>query len=206
MIGTALMILVMGGHQTEPNPSNTPWNINILDNNKVSIFGISLEKTTIQDANQIFASFPETRLIEQNNQLQLRAIYHELQFSGLVANIELIYKLDDSTLQSLKDTAIPGPDDRYFHLVENKEISLLNSTVSSLIYKPAIDYEIDIILQRFGPPQRKLKLSENVSRWTYIESGLDIIIDNAGPDVFIYSSLENEPSASEMNKEETTIE
>ena len=204
MIGTTLLILVMGGHQSQQNSAYTPWNINVLDNNKISIFGISLGKTTIQDANQIFASFPETRLLEENNRQQLRAIYRELQFDGLIADIELIYNLDDSTLQQLKTSAIPEPESSYYRLPENIEISLLNSTATSLIYKPAIDYEMDIILQRFGAPHSEQTLSDNILRWSYPESGLTIIIDDSGPDKFIYTLLEEiAPDASTTDTEVT---
>ena len=190
MIGTALLILVIGGNPTEDQPAYTPWNINILDNNKIRVFGVTLGKTTIQDANQIFASFPETRLIDNNGKLQLLAIYQQLQFGGLIADIELNYDLDDSTLQKLKDSAIIAPKSEHLNLPENVEISLLNTAIANLIYKPSIDYEIDIILQRFGTPESEQKISENSTLWTYTESGLEIIINDTGPDTFIYSLLE----------------
>lgn len=206
MIGTTLLILVMGGNQSQHNSSYTPWSINVLENNKISVFGISLGKTTIQDANQIFASFPETRLLEENNRQQLRAIYHEIQFDGLIADIELVYNLDDNTLQQLKTSAIPEPDSSYFRLPENIEISLLNSTVSSLIYKPAIDYEMDIILQRFGTPHNEQRISDKILRWSYPESGLEIMIDDTGPDQFIYTLLEKISADASANDTEVSIE
>ena len=182
------MILVMGDDQrNQQNTSYTPWSIDTLDNHKIKVFGITLGKTTIQDANVIFALFPETRLIQNDNNLQLLAIYHNMQFSGLQADIELLYGLDQNKLQQLKKSAIAGNKPGEFHLSENVEISLLNSPVSSLIYKPAIDYDIDMILQRFGTPDSEQKISDGISRWTFTEFNLDLIIDTNGPDKFIYS-------------------
>jgi len=191
MIGTTLLILVIGGHQTQRHPSYTPWNINILDNNKTRIFGITLGKTTIQDANQIFASFPETRLMEKDGKLQLLAHYHDLQFSGLIADIELSYMLDNDELQKLKDSAVANSQTEYPGLVLTKaiEIALLNTHISSLIYKPSVDYEIDIILQRFGTAEIEQKISENESLWIYPEFGLNILINDKGSDVFTYSLI-----------------
>jgi len=190
MIGSALLILVIGGNPTQDHPAYTPWNINVLDNNKIRVFGVTLGKTTIQDANQIYARFPETRLIDNNGKLQLLAIYRQLQFGGLVADIELNYDLDNTTLQKLKDSAFLDPKTEHLNLPENVEISLLNTVIANLIYKPSIDYEIDIILQRFGTPESEQKMSGNLTLWTYPKSGLEIIINDAGPDTFIYSLLE----------------
>lgn len=181
------MILVMGGHQTQRMPSYTPWNVDILKADKIKVFGITLGKTAIQDANQIFASFPKTRLVENEGKLQLLAIYHDIQFSGLLAEIELRYDLEQKKLQQLKESAIADKEPGVFLLAEEVEISLLSNSVSSLVYKPSIDYEIDIILQRFGTPDNEQHMSENISRWSYTNFKLDIIIDKAGPDTFIYS-------------------
>jgi hypothetical protein len=189
MIGTTLMILVMGGHQTQRHPSYTPWNIDILENNKIRVFGVTLGKTTIQDANQIFASFPETRLVEKDEKLKLLAIYHELQFGGLVADIELSYNLDNDELKKLKDVATTDAQSGHLRLPEDIEMTLLSTNISKLVYKPSVDYEIDTILQRFGTPKSEQTISGNVTRWIYSESGLDILINQNDLDIFTYSLI-----------------
>jgi hypothetical protein len=195
MIGSALIILVIGDDRNQVQTSYTPWNIHILHDNKIKIFGITLGKTTIQDANQIFSSFPETRLLEtrsleNNDTLKLLAIYTELKFGGLIADIELIYSLTDNQLQQLKDTSIVEPESGHLHLSADIKMTLLDTVIASLIYKPSIDYETDLILQRFGLPESEQKISANVTRWSYDSSGLEILIDTTGPDTFIYSLIE----------------
>lgn len=189
MIGTTLLILVMGGHQTQRHPSYVPWNIDILENDKSRVFGVTLGKTTLQDANQIFSSFPETRLIEKNGTLQLIATYRELQFNGLIADIELIYALGNVELQNLKTAALEHSSAEPWLLSKETEMSLLSTPISSLIYKPSVDYEIDTILQRFGTPDNEQQISVNESLWIYTQSGLQILINKGGPDIFTYSLI-----------------
>ncbi len=188
MIGCALMIMVIGGKGFESNSTYTPWNIDIVQNNNIRVFGITLGKTRIQDANQILASFADTRLVKNENRLQLIAVYNELNLAGLIAEIELLYDLDEAKLAELKKSAEQDDKLNSMHLPENIEMDLLTAVVSKLTYKPSVDYEIDIILQRFGPAASEEKINENVEHWTYPDIGLEIIIDKQGPDQFIYSS------------------
>ena len=104
MIGTALLILVIGGNPTEDQPAYTPWNISILDNNKIRVFGVTLGKTTIQDANQIFANFPETRLIDNNGKLQLLFCHTKSTFKLLKLSFFSLFcckQIDSDVLEKM---------------------------------------------------------------------------------------------------------
>ena len=188
MIACALMIMVIGGKRFESQPGYMPWNIDIVQNDNIRVFGVTLGKTRIQDANQILSSFADTRLIKNDNGLQLIAFYDELNLSGLIAKVELLYDLDKTKLAELEKSAIQDNELNSMHLPEDIEMDLLTTVVSGLIYKPAVDFEIDIILQRFGPAASEDRINENVERWTYPDIGLEIVIDKQGPDQFIYSS------------------
>ena len=188
MIGTALMIMVMGDKQHSSNLNNTPWDITIHENGNIRVFGITLGKTTIQDANQILANFPETRLIISTSP-KLVAVYDELNISGFIASIELTYALEDDALNKLVTNTTVLPEKNYGQLDKDLEMNLLSTSVSELIYKPSIDYDMDAILQRFGQPGSETKLSETITRLEYPELGLEIMIDTQAPDYFKYQPL-----------------
>lgn len=200
MIGTALMILVIGGEPIQDHPDYTPWNISILENNKTKVFGITLGKTAVQDANQIFASFPETQLIlRDDGEHQLFALYKELKLGGLIADIQVAYKLDKDMLENLAQSANINPETGQTRLPEELEISLLSSTIDSLIYKPSVDYETEIILQRFGPPDSEETISDTITHWLYPDTGLKIILNTKGLDTFMYSLLTGNLDLPEVN-------
>jgi hypothetical protein len=188
MIACALMIMVIGGKRFEERPEYMPWNIDIVLNNNIRVFGVTLGKTRIQDANQILASFADTHLVKNGNKTQLVAVYNELNMAGLIAEIELLYDLEENKLAELEKLSTQDNAHNSKHLPKDIEMDLLTTVVSKLTYKPSVDFEIDIILQRFGPAASEEKISENIEHWFYPDMGLEIIIDKQGPDQFIYSS------------------
>lgn len=195
MIGTALMIMVMGEKQTPSDLNSTPWEVSIINNQNVRVFGITLGKTTIQDANQILASFPETRLIQDGSQAKLVAVYDELIIGGFIASIELNYALDADRLKQLVDKSSIVVDKNYRLLDKDTEMALLSTVINGLIYRPGIDYDIDAILQRFGQADSELKVTDTITQLNYPELGLEIIIDTQGSDLFKYQPLSALPES-----------
>lgn len=194
MIGTALMIAVIGGKRSTSQMEYMPWQIDTLKNGHTRVFGITLEKTSIQDANQILSSFPDTRLYDADSTSpRLVAVYDELNISGLLAQIELVYDVDAAQLMELQQLASPVENQDYKKLPADREMALLDAVVKELIYKPAIDYQADDIQQRFGPPTEDVKLDENTRLWRYPDLGLQIRVSDVTTDEFIYSSLATIP-------------
>lgn len=189
MIGTALMVMVMSEKQNLSDLNTSPWEIDIHKNGNIRVFGITLGKTTIQDANQILASFPETRLIMDTPQARLVAVYDELNLGGYLANIELNYALDENTLKNLTENTAVLTDKNYGKIDKDIELSLLSTVINGLTYKPGIEYDIDAILQRFGQPVNEVKLSDTSTRLEYPDMGLEIMIDTQAPDYFKYQPL-----------------
>ena len=190
MIGTALMIAVIGGQRESRVTGHMPWEVNVLDDGKVRAFGITLGKTQIQDANQILASFPEVRLVsDENNQYKLMAIYDDLNIGGFIAKLELQYELDEQQLAELQTRATAIADTNYYKLASETEMGLLTHKVTALVYKPSIDYDMDMILQRFGQPDEELKINDHLQKWSYQDQGLDILINSQGLDEFHYHPI-----------------
>jgi len=205
MIGTAMMIAVIGQHEPTTQLDTMPWEVDKLENGSLRVFGLTLGKTSIQDANQIFASFAETRLqvsTDSNHyqSYQLIAIYDDLIIGGLIAQIKLNYLIDSSQLQniyrSLKNSQKDNIDTEALkegieHYAVSKEIEIeqLNKPVSSITYTPSIDYDLDSIRQYFGPAAEEKQVNEDLQLWSYPEMGLKIYISQSKPDHFIYTPL-----------------
>lgn len=193
MIATALMILVIGDSPDSEQTAQAPWNIDIQANGTSRVFGITLGRTQLQDANQILAQYPDTYFIPASDDMPARlvSVYDELNTGGLLATIELQYALEPSTLAEYEKSALTVADKPYLQLSDQHQMQLLSATIKNLIYKPAIDYEVDVILQRFGPATEQLQINDSTQSWRYPELGLEIVIDSAGPDTFIYQAIES---------------
>jgi len=205
MIGTAMMIAVIGQHEPTTQLDTMPWEVDRLENGSLRVFGLTLGKTSIQDANQIFASFAKTRFqvsTDSNHYqtYQLIAIYDDLIIGGLVAQIKLNYLIESSQLQniyrSLKKSQTDNNDTEalkegidLYAVSKEIEIKQLNKPVSSITYTPSIDYDLDSIRQYFGPAAEEKQINEDLQLWSYPEMGLKIYISQSKPDHFIYTPL-----------------
>lgn len=211
MVGTAMMIAVIGQHETDIQLDYMPWEIDILDNGKTHVFGITLEKTTVQEANQIFANFAETLLVssphypsttepqteEQPQQREYRLIarYNNLTIGGLVAEIQLNYQLEPSTLLSLyqqfkKISDRQGEEKTQMLSLDTKtEMSFLNTPVNRITYIPSVNYDESLLIQHFGAPAREIQHGNGNTSWHYPPMGLEIILSATERDRFIYSPI-----------------
>ena len=200
MIGTAMMIAVIGQHKPTINLDYTPWQIDSLDNGTTRVFGLTLGKTTIQEANQIFASFADTRLTVKTDsdgspQYELIAYYDEITMSGLVASLHLNYKLDQQQLASLyqqvknsEPVTSPNMTEQHYKLDNDTEISYLSTPISSITYIPVINYGQETIRQRFGQAKDETATADGEQIWNYPDLGLKIYIYTDQPERFIYAS------------------
>ncbi len=200
MIGTAMMIAVIGQHEQTTQLDTMPWDVDRLENGSLRVFNITLGKTRIQEANQIFARFGKTQLlvttdVDKNKTYQLITTYEDLIIGGLIAKIELTYQLtqDDlknivSSLENMHDAKTQKYSQKY-SVSEEVQMQYLNTPVASIIYTPSIDYGLETIRQNFGQAAEESKLNNNEQLWYYPEMGLQIYIHKTEPDQFIYAPL-----------------
>ncbi len=189
MIGTALVIAVIGDRRPPPLPGYLPWEIQILNNGNTRIFGITLNKTRIQDANQILSRFPSTHYIEDPSEPGLYAVYDQLNLGGFLARLELQYDIPGDSFPRQ-----PGNDGQgtFEQLSEQMQMKLLDSRVKRIRYIPEVDYSEELILQHFGQADEEQKVNEQSKRWIFRQMGLSILVNDNGPDIFSYASIASE--------------
>jgi hypothetical protein len=200
MIGTAMMIAVIGQHEPDIQLDSLPWEVDRLDNRSLRVFGLTLEKTSIQQANQLFASFGKTQLrVVTDNDMQqtyeLIALYDDLTIGGLIAQIILRYDIKQQELQKLyqllnSENSEPGT--QLFSISNKAEMNYLSTAISAITYIPSIDYGLDAIRQNFGQATEEKQLNEELLLWIYPELGLTIHIHSNTPDEFVYA-LQTQP-------------
>lgn len=201
MIGAAMLIAVIGQDRPVKDLNYLPWEVSRLDNGSIRVFGITLGKTSVQEANQIYASFAKTRLQDitsanDTHSHQLIAIYEELSTGGFLGQIQLGYQLKPETLSEIvKNTKVSTDDTntqqatKLYEIDIKTERALLNTPVSSITYVPSIDFGVDVIRQRFGQAAEELTINEDKQLWFYPELGLQIYIYTNELDRFVYSPL-----------------
>ncbi|VAW58596.1 hypothetical protein MNBD_GAMMA08-526 [hydrothermal vent metagenome] len=194
-----MMIAVIGQHEQTTQLDTMPWDVDRLENGSLRVFNITLGKTLIQEANQIFARFGKTQLlvttdVDKNKIYQLITTYDELIIGGLIAKIELTYQVTQEDLKKIMDSlenkqTQADTKTQLYSVNKNIEMQYLNTPVASIIYIPSIDYGLETIRQNFGQAAEENQLNNNEQLWYYPEMGLQIYIHKTEPDQFIYAPL-----------------
>ena len=114
--------------------------------------------------------------------------------SGLVASMQLTYKLDQQQLASLYEQVknsepVTSPDksEQHYKLDNDTEIVYLSTPISSITYIPVINYGQETIRQRFGQAKDEITTADGEQLWRYPELGLSIYIFTDQPERFIYT-------------------
>ena len=191
LIALALAILLPGGRQTDPDPK-LPWDIRIDTLGNSEVFGLTLGKSTLDDARDLFRSDGEVSLfITRDGQPALEAYFERIFLSGLRADFVLVLDAQPDLLLALYDRG--SRISRTTDITRKIELATADSARVSYLpirlinYIPYADLDTQLILQRFGEPAERITESATgVVHWIYPESGLAIGLNPQGKELFQY--------------------
>lgn len=186
MIATALMIAVLGRPPTQQHSSFTPWDIRMPERDKLQVFGITLGKTHLEEANQILSSFPKTQLhFEDGMPDHLVSRYKELNLGGLLGTLVLESRLTPLLIDEI-DAITPPESGNLAPIPEGLKMETLTSLVYRATFLPQINMSEEEVLTRFGPPEKKHALSDDQVIYSYPTMGLSIQLNHKQRDRLTY--------------------
>ncbi len=202
----AMMLAVIDQQHATPQLNYQPWQTDRFESGMSRVFGITLGKTTIQEANQIFANFAETRLTTDNTvdgstHYQLTAHHNQLVFNERTGDIQLRYQLSPQKLQSLYENTIlfqsddsTPPEQDFLTISMEEEMRLLNTPIDRVTFIPSVRYGEQLIQEQLGPASEHKQLEDGRQILSYPDLGLMIIIAQDQTEKFIYSSIKKGPT------------
>ncbi len=187
LIGSAVMVIGLQRYDPVEDNNNTPWTVEHTASNEIKILGITLGKSRLKDVMIHFSKSGKNYVVKNANQsLSLISVYEGLTIDGLVANIELHYTIPQATLNSvIAQQQVPQNVDKI--LLSSQQSHLLSdATVQRLTYYPSIDYDEAEVLQRFGLPDNKRSIDQDIQRWRYKDMHLYFYLNKKGFDKLVY--------------------
>jgi len=182
--------------------SGLPWQIDILPDGSTKIFGLQPGKSRLSDAVKILGSDMDMAIIVStgelaNDDLGSLEMYYGHYKAGLLSG-KLILQTSASA-QDIKRWRENSPKFDYMQtgvakkhiLLEGDLAEVLDETIISLTFVPAVNLDEAVILARFGEPDQRIELT-GVTHFLYPQKGLDIalheeskeVIQYVAPDVF----------------------
>lgn len=186
----AATILLPGGRHVDEHPK-LPWMINIDNQGNSEVFGLTIKKSLLIDAQNTFQQEPELTLFRSpEGRIDIEAFFNRIFLSGLKATVILNMSIDEQTAKSMFERGLRisqmGSGSKKVDLSAEDIAHLRLSTFSSITYLPATDLEPDLIKSHFGEPEEVIKNSDEIQHWVYPSKGLDIAIYANAKEVFQY--------------------
>lgn len=168
-----------------------PWIIRTDNTGGSSVFGLTLEQSTVRQAEDTFNDEAEFAVfIDEDESRSLEAFFNYTRIAGLQARITLTLKTTPEELQAIASQAIDKkaqPSNSYkLVLPDELDETLYNLGFTSLTYQPKIQIEREVLSARFGKPEQDIPVDEHTRQWLYPAKGLSILTSTEDKPVFVY--------------------
>ncbi|MGC2049197.1 MAG: hypothetical protein WA635_11380, partial [Gallionella sp.] len=181
IVSTSLLLLAPDN--AVHTPDTLPWNITHPTPDTTRIFGITLGKSTLDQAAEIFKHETEIEISlfkPTDGILGVEAFVEEVNFNGLKAKIVMNIAVPKEELQGMYERGLRinnTPSGKRITLTYDDLIRVRNSPIASLTYLPSARLEESVITKRFGEPaQRVRENGTNITHWLYPQHGLDVVL------------------------------
>jgi hypothetical protein len=173
-----------------------PWQIKLTSQGNTRVFGIELEVMPLGHAARVLQKRYELGLFEnQQGELSLEAFFSEITRGGLSGKIIVLLQAEQQQLQAFKLRSIKRKRQEsgvIKHLLSASDARYAEQLIiTGLSYIPYTNLEYEIIVKRFGKPDKLIASADGLNHYLYFKKGLDIIQDDEGKELLQYVSPAN---------------
>lgn len=182
-----------------PEPlTGLPWQIDVLADGSTQVFGLHIGVSSLADAIKVLGTDMELAIVvatdgdsETAPEIGNLEMYYGHYRTGLLSG-KLVIQTDiaPQKIQQWRDNAVKfeymasGRAKKHF-LSPDDLPQIFEETISGLTFIPAANLDEEVILARFGKPEKRIKLS-GVEHFLYPKKGLDIALHENSKEVLQY--------------------
>jgi len=179
-------------------PSTLPWNITHPSPETTQVFGVTLGKTTLDEAAHIFQHEAETEISlfkPSEGNMSVEVFIEEVNFNGLKAKMTLTVALKPEVMQAMYERGArlnSTPSGKRITLAPADVQEVRAAPLNSLTYLPTASLDEAIISKRFGTPSERIRETKSGEmHWLYAQHGLDVMLGSNQKVVFQYVPLKD---------------
>lgn len=171
----------------------SPWRIEVFPDGSSRVFGITLEKSTLADAQALFQDTGDSKLFASpEGRLALEIFFDRVNLGGMRGKFVLGLSPGEKTLGAMLERGMrvksmgDGTQKVTLHPEDLARIEYM--PVTAITYLPSADLDEEVIMERFGEPEKRMKEEERegIAHWFYPRLGLDVVLNSKGKEVFQY--------------------
>lgn len=194
LFGTLLLLaiaLFIPGQRDSGSIATLPWHISITADGQSTVFGVTLEQTTLGEVEQIFGSQAAVSLFApREGEYRVEAFFDQVTLNGLKARFVFVVGVRPDQLAGSFERGVRiATLGSGIHKVtlSSPDLALVRSTpVTALTYLPRTDLAPELVARRFGKPAERISEREGIEHWLYPEKGLDVALYGDDTEVLHY--------------------
>lgn len=169
--------------QDDNHPALLPWTIKVNNDGSSTVFGLTLGRSTMGEAERQFQEKAELTLFRSTKgRLSAEGYFDDVLMSGLAARIVLVAGLSDAELHTIYNRglriATMGDGQRKITMRPEDIAKVRATPIASITYMPKTAITWSTIAKHFGKPARKIMEPDGTTEhWLYPAEGLDIAMD-----------------------------
>lgn len=172
-----------------------PWNAHYNEQGQLKTLGLTIGHSTLADAMKLYGKDVEIKIFshkdESNKSLEafFPVIYIGSIKAGLALRLNATKNAIETAFDNGKKITLTANGERQVELYTSDAIEFFNVPISSATLVPRKNLSDRAIAKRFGEPNSKETQSDGLNHWFYHDKGLELIIDEDGPEALQYSNM-----------------
>lgn len=187
----SMLFILMLPDESAHDRDTLPWNISHPTPDTTRVFGVTLGKITLGEAENAFKVQAEISLFKPvDANMAVEAFIEEVNFNGLKAKIVMTVAISQEELQGMFGRGLrmnSTPGGKRITLTPDDLERVRKAPVTSLAYLPALRLEEAVLVKRFGAPAERVRETRSGAvHWLYPQHGLDVALGDKERPVLQY--------------------
>ncbi len=196
LVAVAIAALLLIPSNPVDTPDTLPWKISHPTPDTTRAFGITLGKSSLDQAEQIFKEKTEVSLFKTSEgKMLVEAFFDELNLNGLKAKFVFTVAVSPEEMTGMFNRGLrmnSTPSGKRITLTADDLQRVRQLPVSSITYLPSSKLEDAIFTKRFGVPAERVREKKSGAvHWLYPQHGLDITLGGSEKPLLQYVALKD---------------
>ena len=202
VLGGSILFLLLGIYlsslkQPVVSHAGYPWKIDVLQSGYTRVFSLTIGKSTLGDAEQLFKESAEVTLfVPEHTPAVIEAFFDSVNIANIKSKMVMSISLPADEIQAMFDRGVRiatlGSGTRKVTLSSDDEVRVRQSAISAITYLPSSHLDAELVTKRFGQPVEKLTDTQSGAiHWLYPQKGLDIVLSDTDKEVIQYVMPQN---------------
>jgi hypothetical protein len=186
-----LLFVMIDDTPPAPPAEGLPWQIEALPDGQSRVFGLEPGTSTIAEARTRFGADMQMAIIAAPDQLgSLEAYFENVTMGFVTGKLILTAEVDEQTVAAMRERAVKAEymesTTRRISLSPEDLQRAYTAAIRAITFIPSAHLDADLIVQRFGAPDERIRSAEHVEHFLYARHGLDLALDAKGKEVLQY--------------------